>query len=175
MFTTKKYMKISWILTGYHLKTKNSLKRDYMQNIIQACLSQILKISISFIKWCLKENFKIHLILQKLILLHTISSCLIVFIYWSSSCLWMSDCVSCYGRHLKLTYINGCKMRCLWINPLWIKSQKTKWQYENDSWQNDFMKWLFMKWSWRNDSWQNDSWQNDSWQNDFWQNDSKFS
>ncbi len=32
---------ISWILTNYHLKTKNSLKNDDMRNIIQALFKLI--------------------------------------------------------------------------------------------------------------------------------------
>jgi len=32
---------MSWILTGYHWKSKNSLKRDYMGNIAQVHLNQI--------------------------------------------------------------------------------------------------------------------------------------
>jgi hypothetical protein len=54
---------ISFILEGYHLKSKNSLKRDVIWNIIQAHLSQIYKIMISFKKWCLNEIFKKHLAL----------------------------------------------------------------------------------------------------------------
>jgi hypothetical protein len=70
-FNTKKYClsiiyyreiyKILWILVGYHLKSKNSLKRDdtekYHSSIVQAHLSQILKSSILTLK---QYIFEIH-------------------------------------------------------------------------------------------------------------------
>ncbi len=55
---------ISQNLADYHLKSKNSLKRDDARNV-QACLSKILKISISFFKLCLDKNFQIHLVSKK--------------------------------------------------------------------------------------------------------------
>ncbi len=59
---------ISLILARYCLKSKNSLKRDdtekYHSSIIQACLSQILKILISTFKWYIFEIHTFCLILE---------------------------------------------------------------------------------------------------------------
>jgi len=49
-----------------------------MRNLVQACLSQILKILTSFIKQCLNESFKIHLISEKP-RSHTAPYCIFLF------------------------------------------------------------------------------------------------
>jgi hypothetical protein len=51
------------IKRDYHLKSKNSLKRDDTRSIVKIFLSKILKILNSFIKRCVNEIFKIDLIL----------------------------------------------------------------------------------------------------------------
>jgi hypothetical protein len=79
---------IWWTLAGYHLKSKNSLKRDGMTNIIQAHLSQIKKyqshsINNAYIRFSKTISSHKNWDLQ---LLCAVSSHLIVFIYWSLPC-----------------------------------------------------------------------------------------
>ncbi len=48
------------IKCDYHLKVKTALKEKIQDILIKYCVSQILKISISFNKQYLSENFNIN-------------------------------------------------------------------------------------------------------------------
>ncbi len=76
-----------WNLAYYQIKSNNSLKRD--KESFKYSFKSNLIFFISFIKWCLNDNFKTISSHKNWnpILLHTIWSGLIAYIYQSDSCL----------------------------------------------------------------------------------------